>query len=251
MLRTVFIALLISAVSASREIIFINFIFAILNVSISAIDESRNGRIIGGNNANLGQYPYHASIRSHGGHVVICGSAILNNRWVVTTARCTMAHVGTSLEVVIGSNIATHGLALRSSRSIRHSQFNRDTGSFDISVVETASTMPLSVNIQPISLGSSFVSGGVNAIVMGFGWTTTENPTNSQTLQYIRTTTITNADCASRLAKVQNIEVFDHTVCTLSGAGQGTCNRDTGGALVSNDVLIGLVRYEMLIKEVF
>lgn len=214
-----------------------------LSIPFLAINESRNGRIIGGNDAVLGQFPHQVSIRAAGtgSNIHFCGGVVMNNRWVLTTARCTMNHLGTSLQLVFGSIQVTGGLVLPSARSIRHPNFNRDTRAFDISLVQTTINIMFSANIQPIALGSNFVGGGVNAVVSGFGFWRNENPVNSQILQYLRTTTLTNSDCSSRLANTP-LQVFDHSICAFTRENEGTCERDNGGGLVADGSLIGLVR---------
>ena len=41
-----------------------------------------SGRIVGGNTATPGQFPYQASMRS-AGNAHFCGGSIINHRWVV------------------------------------------------------------------------------------------------------------------------------------------------------------------------
>ena len=48
------------------------------------------GRIVGGSNADISDYPWQVSLqrRSGSGWYHICGGSIIDNRWIVTAAHC-------------------------------------------------------------------------------------------------------------------------------------------------------------------
>lgn len=52
-------------------------------------DKMLKGRIVGGLDAEEGQFPYMASIRNEGGYH-LCGGAIINNVYIVTACHCTI-----------------------------------------------------------------------------------------------------------------------------------------------------------------
>ena len=54
---------------------------------IPAIEHEDKSKIVGGDQANHGEWPWQALLS------VGCGGSLINNKWVVTAAHCTMGYV--------------------------------------------------------------------------------------------------------------------------------------------------------------
>lgn len=113
-------------------------------------------------------------------------------------------------------------------RIINHEGYRRETFIHDIAVLQTATPMIFTATVQPITIGSSFVSGGVQAVLSGWGavWSDGPDRRHVDELQYAHLQVITNADCRSRMeAGTWMAEsIFDSTICTFNRVGQGCKN---------------------------
>lgn len=74
---------------------------------------SREGRIIGGKDAEPGQFPHQASVRYISINRHFCGASILNSYWLLTAAHCTKGDSPTDLIVVVSSHLLTGGVSHR------------------------------------------------------------------------------------------------------------------------------------------
>jgi len=200
------------------------------------------GRIVGGNTVtSAASFPYQVSMQS-GANAHFCGGSIINNRWVLSAAHCTIGRTVANTRVRVGSHLRTSGGVSHASSAIRnHPSYNANTLANDICTVQTATVIGFNANVQPITLGQATV-GASAAIVTGWGQTSHPGsaPVN---LQVLNTNTLTNANCRSLHTAGNANSVFDNTICTFTRAGQGTCMGDSGGPLVVGNTVVGAVSW--------
>lgn len=204
--------------------------FILLSLLIAATSALNTGRIVGGDIAVKGQFPYHCMLTR--GKSFTCGCVIINNRTALTSAACIQP--GARYEIVAGTvnNNGADGTEYIVSEAIPH----EDYGDFvnDIALLRTEEEIVYSENVHSVPLAKTRPSNSSQCVFTGWGYTTNQGPV-SQILRYIRTSLISDKDCAIRTT-------IDHpgTCCFYSGLGRGACNGDNGGPIVCDGVLFGI-----------
>ncbi|XP_059622535.1 trypsin-3-like [Phlebotomus argentipes] len=204
------------------------------------ITEDVGNRIVGGNTAAIGQFPYQASVRTTA-NWHFCGGFIANSRWVISAAHCTINSTPGNTIVVLGAHSrTTGGNSFSLSTVINHPNFDDFSLAFDVSVLQTATTIAFNNLIQPIALGSEHIGGGITAVVSGWGMTSSPGSLANE-LQFVHVQTWTNTACRNILGSDREWWVFDHKICAGGVQGQGVCSADSGGPLVIGNYAIGIV----------
>lgn len=179
-----------------------------------------NGRIMGGSPASSGQFPYQVSLRnSFNSH--FCGASIINSRWVLTAAHCTISSSPSNVKIVIGSHLLNSGGNTYDCAQIRnHPSYNSNNLSNDVAVLQTTSNIAFGPTAQAVPLINRDVQSG-SLVVSGWGQLSGSGniPNN---LQYLNTNVMTRSDCSRR------ISVNDDTVCGFVSSGKGICFGDSG-----------------------
>ncbi|XP_001662078.2 chymotrypsin-2 [Aedes aegypti] len=200
------------------------------------------GRIVGGTNAASGQFPYQVSLRSST-NAHFCGASIINNRYVLSAAHCTVGRTLANTRVVVGTHLLNSGgVAHNSARIVNHPSYNANTLANDVSLVQTASVIIFNNLAQTINLSATFINTASGALASGWGQLGA-NAGIPNNLQWLSTSIITLADCRGRHSVANAARVFDNTICTLSPSGQGMCMGDSGGPLVHGGNQQGIVSW--------
>ncbi|GJQ69449.1 hypothetical protein Trydic_g6558 [Trypoxylus dichotomus] len=198
-------------------------------------------RIVGGQEASEGQFPWQVSLRTYFDKKHFCGGSIINSRWILTAAHCVATISEEEITIVAGTlSLTRGGQEHAASKIVTHSDFDNYTLENDIALIQLESELQLSNEIQPIKLETSNVNI-VDCTVSGWG-TDGFMGNVPDTLQYVNLKTILNLECSIRLRWAEQA-VTSKNVCTLTKYGEGTCHGDSGGPLVSNGRQIGIVSW--------
>ncbi|MBN3307043.1 ST14 protein, partial [Amia calva] len=203
----------------------------------------KTSRIVGGQEAEVGEWPWQVSLHIKGsGHV--CGASVISNRWLVTAAHCVQddskvrysqpsvweVYLGLHTQNQPDKNTVKTGLK----RIIAHPNYNHYTFDNDIALMELDNPVTLSKLIWPICLPTStyVFPAGKSVWITGWG-ATKEGGFGATVLQKAEVRIINDTVCSS----LMNGQTTSRMLCAgvLTG-GVDACQGDSGGPLSSIEV---------------
>ncbi|XP_069803162.1 transmembrane protease serine 13 [Dendropsophus ebraccatus] len=208
-----------------------------LAVRCSDCGRRKESRIIGGTEANPGDWPWQVSmqVRTESGYEHVCGGTIVNNLWVVTACHCFSSPVPiTYWRIVAGMvNLAQANSMSGVSAIIRHENYNEDTDDFDVALMKLSNPFTFSNSIQPacLPMTQQTFNPGTQCWISGFGKTVAASKQTSNVLMNAEVSIISTSVCNS--ANVYNNAISARMMCAgdLRG-GRDSCQGDSGGPLV-------------------
>ncbi|XP_062322636.1 suppressor of tumorigenicity 14 protein isoform X1 [Osmerus eperlanus] len=194
-------------------------------------------RIVGGQNAQLGEWPWQVSLHfMTSGHA--CGASIISNTWLLSAAHCFKTtspdnHVAANWQTYSGmqDQYKMEGVELRSLKTIiTHPDYNPMTFDYDVALLELSRPLEFTNTIHPVCLPapSHVFPAGLGCWVTGWG-------------------TLREGGSVSRLLQKAEVKIINDSVCNVVTEGQVTsrmlcsgflaggvdaCQGDSGGPLV-------------------
>lgn len=147
------------------------------NLIVASSTANTNNRIIGGQNANAGQFPYLAAIRTHLNRPQ-CGGCIISNRWILTAAHCHQGAFGRpeNMRAAVGAHTLFDGIIHRLQAIITHPNYDGRAVANDVAVVLTATRIEYIIGrVQPARLPSTDTAAGLRVWIAGWGLTKVSN----------------------------------------------------------------------------
>lgn len=199
-------------------------------------------RIVGGHNADLGEWPWIAALFNAGRQ--FCGGSLVDSTHILSAAHC-VAHM-TSWDVArltvrlgdynIRSPSETQHIERKVKRVVRHRGFDMRTLYNDVAVLTLDQPVTFTKNIHPICLpgagGRSTYQGRV-ATVIGWGSLRESGPQPS-VLQEVSIPVWSNQECKLKYGNAAPGGIVEHMLCA-GKASMDSCSGDSGGPLMVNE----------------
>nr|P35037.5 RecName: Full=Trypsin-3; Flags: Precursor [Anopheles gambiae] len=199
-------------------------------------------RIVGGFEIDVSETPYQVSLQYFNSHR--CGGSVLNSKWILTAAHCTVNLQPSSLAVRLGSSRhASGGTVVRVARVLEHPNYDDSTIDYDFSLMELESELTFSDVVQPVSLPDQdeAVEDGTMTIVSGWGNTQSAAESNA-ILRAANVPTVNQKECT--IAYSSSGGITDRMLCAgYKRGGKDACQGDSGGPLVVDGKLVGVVSW--------
>ncbi|XP_017776209.1 PREDICTED: chymotrypsin-2-like [Nicrophorus vespilloides] len=206
------------------------FSLIVLCAAIGALQATPDNRIINGEEAYDGQFPYIVSIRNVQEVMHICGASILDESTILTAAHCVYG-VSPYVMTVIAGTISPDlggGQERQVSYYTIHEYYNPSNLDNDIAIIKLETPLTIGPNVQPVLLPIDSIVGNMNVILSGWGMTSYPVGQSPEILQFMYMRTVELDECRKR----HSTKVLDSHVCTFIADGQGVCHGDSGGPLV-------------------
>ncbi|XP_062706302.1 uncharacterized protein LOC109417777 isoform X4 [Aedes albopictus] len=220
---------------------------------ISLAKQTAQRRIVGGDDAGFGSFPWQAYIRIGSSR---CGGSLISRRHVVTAGHCVARATPRQVHVTLGDYVINSAVeplpaytfGVRSINVHPYFKFTPQADRFDVAVLTLERTVHFMPHIAPICLPEK------NEDFLGkFGWAAGWGALNPgsrlrpKTLQAVDVPVLDNRVCERwHRSNGINVVIYPEMLCAgYRGGGKDSCQGDSGGPLMHEKsgrwYLIGIV----------
>uniref|UniRef100_A0A8C5N5T6 Peptidase S1 domain-containing protein n=1 Tax=Gouania willdenowi TaxID=441366 RepID=A0A8C5N5T6_GOUWI len=193
-----------------------------------------NTRIVGGQPAPNGSWPWQVSLHMSGSH--FCGGSLINDQWVLSAAHCFQGSnfIESRLTVYLGRQTQGSSNPNEVSRNvseiINHPSYTPATNYYDIALLRLSTAVSFTDYILPVCLSASgsSVHSGEDVWVTGWGALSHSGPAPDDLME-VEVLTIGNTECNCDWGGF----ITDSMLCAGHREEEvGPCFGDSGGPLV-------------------
>ncbi|XP_038174087.1 transmembrane protease serine 11E [Arvicola amphibius] len=191
-------------------------------------------RIIGGTQAEEGEWPWQSSLQLDGSHR--CGATLINNTWLVSAAHCFRTHKDpSSWTASFGATIQPPKLRTGLRRIIVHEKYKYPSHDYDIALAELSRPVPCTNAVHKVCLPDANYEfqPGQQMFVTGFG-AMQDDGFSQNRLRQVQVDYIDSQTCNQ--PQSYNGAITPRMLCAgfLKGE-KDACQGDSGGPLVAPD----------------
>ena len=202
-------------------------------------------RISNGREIEIFEAPYQAILTSHllTGKFLTCGASIISRKTFLTAAHCVPQRKKYhKIQITIGSDSRGVGHKFSVSTLFAHSRY-RNFHDYDIAMGYFDQPLVFNAKVQPIQwlTNRNLPKGGDIAYVTGFGVTEDHPKVVSKKLRRVKVRILSSSECAEIMENFHG----KRQICGKQPYryGGNSCKGDSGGPVVVNGLLAGLVSW--------
>ncbi|XP_072920043.1 granzyme A-like [Hemitrygon akajei] len=217
-------------------------------IAVSFIPANDCSEIIGGKKVRNHSKPYMASIQMKGKHM--CGGVLIKPSWILTAAHCNLGFKRNQVRVVLGidslGSNETSKQVLNVKYKIPHECFDIKSRENDIMLLQLESEAKLNkfVGFLPLPQEVSDLKDGTVCTVAGWGATKSNSDKESDCLREADVTIIDRKMCNSQDYYKHQPLITENMLCAGDKkGGRDACRGDSGGPLICNKQLRGIVSF--------
>lgn len=235
----------------------------LLASSLLALASHGSHAIVGGMDADSGEFPYMVSIQGQFGH--FCGGSVISENAVLTAAQCVFNAEPSDLTVVVDEHdlkdntdnaieVSVSEIVMYNENFDLYMSFEHDIAILFISNSLTFDSHEDKVFLPPHSeepeQGEEDGFTGEHAIVSGWGTLHYGDVLLSHILQWVNVPIVSNEECKDDYGNSSYSDLITHYTLCADGTKKDACEGDSGGPLTyknsqGNREQIGIVSWGM------
>ncbi|XP_011868436.1 PREDICTED: chymotrypsin-2-like [Vollenhovia emeryi] len=222
------------------------FLLGVASISQSSVLQRFDPRIINGEDVELGEIPYQVSLQLSTSSFHFCGGSIVNPNFVVTAAHCVEGKVPMDIKIIVGTVNLDRPRVIHAAKEIivhkEYDSYNSWINDIALIRVYTSFVPSNDVGFVPLPEQDETVQEGAVARVSGFGRLSQDGP-GSKILQKATIYIAKQSYCKKMYEKLIYNIYNTHICANDPNVSRGSCNGDSGGPLIVNGKLVGLVSW--------
>lgn len=224
------------------------FCFFLCGLCIVLADKTP--KIVNGTDALISEFPYLVSLQMN--KFQSCAGSLLNSLWVVTAAHCIVNADPALMTIEYGTTEISNGFdgpkIAFAEKFIPHENYDGVFIRNDIGLIKLTEPLDVGLHSSPVKLAQpgKYYKTGTPATVAGWGRIAT-GQNISTILQKVELQIYDFNDCkAAHDLSTSYLDIYRTNICAgVPEMGKSECNGDSGGPLLVNDVMVGIVSWSI------